>query len=60
MSSGRYSYGFAWISRRYVELAAGDRSAAWQAGFAEMIAFAGKKGWLSSDGELIRAHIEWR
>jgi hypothetical protein len=31
----------------------------WPARFAAMLDFARDKGWLSSDGEAIRAHVEW-
>ena len=35
---------------------AGD--ADWNAGFSRMLGYAGSKGWLSSDGSQIQAHIE--
>jgi len=38
------------------DLAGGDE--AWESGFAGMLGYAGSKGWLSPDGQLIQAHVE--
>ncbi len=32
--------------------------ATWEAGFGDMLAYAGTKGWIAEDGA-IRAHVEW-
>ena len=37
--------------------AAGDGSAGWTAGFDGMLAYAASKGWTSTDGSAVRAHI---
>ncbi len=31
---------------------------AWESGFAEMLEFAGRHGWIEDDGA-VRAHVEW-
>ncbi len=38
---------------------AGSRDQHWDAGFAGMLGYAESKGWMSSDGSMIRAHVEW-
>ena len=38
---------------------AGRTDAGWETGFTAMLDFARTKGWLSDDGEAIRAHVEW-
>ena len=38
---------------------AGRTDAGWETGFGAMLDFARTKGWLSEDGEAIRAHVEW-
>ena len=38
---------------------AGAPGASWEAEFAAMLDYARTKGWLSEDGEAIRAHVEW-
>jgi hypothetical protein len=38
---------------------AGALGAAWETEFAAMLDYARTKGWLSEDGEAIRAHVEW-
>jgi hypothetical protein len=43
---------------RVRDLAAGQVGDGWPARFAAMLDFARDKGWLSSDGEAIRAHVE--
>jgi hypothetical protein len=40
-------------------LAAGAVGESWEADFTAMLAYARSKGWLSEDGEAIRAHVEW-
>jgi hypothetical protein len=37
--------------------AAGDVSADWAQRWEAMIAYAGRKGWLSDDGSIVRAHV---
>lgn len=39
-------------------LAAGRVGPDWEDGFAGMLAYAGRKGWLSADGSAVRAHVE--
>ena len=43
-----------WLRAR----AAGRVEAGWEAGFAEMLAYAATKGWLAEDGATIRGHVE--
>jgi hypothetical protein len=45
-----------WLSAAALR-AAGDGSADWLAGFEAMLGYAASKGWASTDGELVRAHI---
>ncbi|HLX89933.1 MAG TPA: hypothetical protein VKR22_15920 [Acidimicrobiales bacterium] len=45
---------------RVRDLAAGRVGDDWPIRFAGMLDFARDKGWLSDDGEAIRAHLEWR
>ncbi|HEY4026620.1 MAG TPA: hypothetical protein VGO86_09330 [Candidatus Dormibacteraeota bacterium] len=50
----------AWVSAAAARRLAGDRVAAdWPERFEAMIRFAATKGWLSEDGQAIRAHCEW-
>ena len=39
-------------------MAAGRVGPGWQQDFESMIAYAGRKGWLSDDGTRVRAHLE--
>ena len=39
-------------------LAAGRVGPGWEDDFAGMLAYAGRKGWLSPDGSTVRAHVE--
>jgi hypothetical protein len=50
----------AWLKLDGVRVLAGDLadSASWSESFDGMVAYAASKGWLSPDGESIRAHIE--
>ncbi|MFE7835100.1 hypothetical protein ACFU53_03210 [Streptomyces sp. NPDC057474] len=59
-AAGEYADGYAWIRRQFIEEAVVVRSADWSKRFEEMIRFAKGKGWTSADGQLIRAHVEWR
>ncbi len=45
---------------RVRDLAAGNVDAGWPQRFDTMLDFARDKGWLSVDGEAIRAHLEWQ
>ena len=45
---------------RVRDLAAGQVADDWEGRFAGMLDFARSKGWLSDDGEAIRAHLEWQ
>jgi hypothetical protein len=40
-------------------LAAGSVGITWDDDMAAMLDYARSKGWLSDDGEAIRAHVEW-
>ena len=40
------------------ELATGRVGPEWEDGFAGMLAYAERKGWLSPDGTAVRAHVE--
>ncbi|MHB8682359.1 MAG: hypothetical protein ACYDA2_09745 [Acidimicrobiales bacterium] len=44
---------------RVRDLAAGQVADDWPSRFTGMLDFARTKGWLSDDGEAIRAHLEW-
>jgi hypothetical protein len=50
----------AWLKLDAVRTLAGELadSASWSDGFDGMVAYAGSKGWLSPDGDAIRAHLE--
>jgi hypothetical protein len=50
----------AWLKLDGVRALAGDLaySTSWSEGFDGMVAYAGSKGWLSPEGDAIRAHIE--
>ncbi len=52
--------GHAYLEIGAVRALAGERAddAAWTAGFAAMVAYAARSGWLSDDGQAIRAHCE--
>lgn len=45
---------------RVRDLAAGRTGDTWAERFDGMLGYARDKGWLSDDGEAIRAHLEWR
>ena len=45
---------------RVQSLAAARVADDWPERFRSMLAFASGKGWLSDDGEVIRAHVEWQ
>jgi hypothetical protein len=51
--------GHAWLRIDGLRGLAGELSGdpSWSEGFDAMVAYAGTKGWLSSDGEEIRAHV---
>jgi hypothetical protein len=56
---GRLDGEHAWIDRSAViALAGAEADDAWHAGFDAMLAYARDKGFLSEDGEAIRAHLE--
>jgi hypothetical protein len=56
--AGRLEGGHAWISPDWLRRASGlAGDAGWQAGFAKMLEFAAKQGWVNEAGA-IRAHIE--
>jgi hypothetical protein len=60
-NAGRLDGDSAIIRAGWVQENAADAdSAAWQAGFSGMLAYAGTKGWLTEDGSGIKAHIEHR
>ncbi len=48
------------LVERVRALAAGRTGDDWDARFTAMLGHARDKGWLSNDGEAIRAHLEWR
>ena len=49
-----------WVRVAWLRTAADDgASPAWEQGFAAMLEYAGRKGWLAADGEAVRAHVEW-
>jgi hypothetical protein len=50
----------AWLTIDGVRALAGDLadSPSWSESFDAMVAYAGSKGWLSPEGDAIRAHIE--
>jgi len=43
--------------RRLASGSVGDR---WEADFSAMLDYARGRGWLTDDGDAIRAHVEWR
>lgn len=45
---------------RVRDLASGRTGPEWADRFTGMLAHARDKGWLSNDGEAIRAHLEWQ
>jgi hypothetical protein len=50
----------AWIAIEGVKrLAAGRVGPTWVADFDAMVAYAASKGWLSSTGDELQAHVEW-
>jgi hypothetical protein len=53
--------GHAWLSVDGLRALAGDRTEEqdWNDGFNSMVSYAQARGWLSSEGGEIRAHIEW-
>jgi hypothetical protein len=58
--AGRLDGDDAWMRVAWLRSAAGDgATAAWEQGFAAMLEYAGRKGWMAADGEAVRAHVEW-
>jgi hypothetical protein len=52
--------GHAWISRAWILRASGlEQSQEWCTGFAKMLQFAQKQGWIRESDGAIRAHIEY-
>ena len=48
----------AWVSPEWLRAASGQAAVpAWQEGFGQMLAYAGRSGWVNAAGE-VRAHIE--
>ena len=45
---------------RVQELAAAQVPDDWRERFGSMLEFAAGKGWMSDDGQAIRAHLEWQ
>lgn len=43
--------------RRLAAEALGGLSESWEDGFAQMLAYAGSKGWMNEDGTAIKAHL---
>ncbi len=41
-------------------MASGAVGASWEADFRAMLDYAQGRGWLTDDGEEIRAHVQWR
>jgi hypothetical protein len=41
-------------------MASGAVGASWEADFLAMLDYAQGQGWLTDDGEEIRAHVQWR
>jgi hypothetical protein len=51
----------AWISRAWILRASGlEQSQEWCTGFAKMLQFAQKQGWIRESDGAIKAHIEYR
>jgi hypothetical protein len=49
-----------WVSQAWVLQACGmEGSAVWRAGFAKMLDYAAKQGWIRDSDGAIRAHVEW-
>jgi hypothetical protein len=42
------------------QMASGAVGASWEADFLAMLDYAQGQGWLTDDGEEIRAHVQWR
>jgi hypothetical protein len=42
------------------DLAAGTVDDRWEGDFSAMLDYARGRGWVTEDGEAIRAHVEWR
>ena len=42
-----------------VTTAPGDADNRWETDFSAMLDYAASKGWMSEDGDSIRAHVEW-
>jgi hypothetical protein len=57
--AGEVAGGHAWLDISWLREAAGERDARWEGGFEGMVAHAGEYGWLSADGNRVRAHVDW-
>ncbi len=58
---GRVEAGDAFVTVAAVRrLASGAVGEGWEADFTAMLDLARSRGWLTGDGEAIRAHVEWR
>lgn len=50
----------AWLEIAWLIAVAGERDRLWHSRFKSMIDYAGTRGWLSSCGRRVRAHIVWK
>jgi hypothetical protein len=50
----------AWLDVSWLRTAAGERDQDWHDGFTAMLGHAAARGWLSADGDRVRAHIDRR
>lgn len=56
--AGDVADGHAWLNIGWLRTAAGTPGPDWPDRFAAMLEYAKDRGWLSSDGRRVRAHIE--
>ena len=52
--------GYAWVNRAAIErsVESTETGPQWTADFGAMVAYAQSRGWVSPDGDAIRAHVE--
>lgn len=49
---------YVWIYRSFIESSRGANESDWQGEFDAMVEYARARGWLSDDGQSIRAHLK--
>jgi hypothetical protein len=49
-----------WVSEQWLRAQVPNATPDWQEGFAKMLAFAQKQGWIDTSKQAIRAHVKWR